>query len=464
MADLGPTARARLEELRSSGASRPIVDFIERTVVEGSDFDCWKMNPFRVAAQAGVDRMEAVRSFLFATRIGLTDLNWDIHCPSCLGQPAYHRHLMQLSRRAHCRVCELEWDLDFEEQVEATFTVNPDVRPLDPTQFEEVSWPEAAPRYLKRLERDGRKPIAGIALERGTTVEAEVMLLPGDYEYQAPGHPDLGGLLTVAGEPTTEMQQVSLAVAVDGQVTPPDVELRPGSVRIRVASDYPKPNWGLRIAPRVDRCSWVADWVSAAYVTGLQDFRDLFSGEYLAPDLSFSVRSTTLMFTDIRGSTQMYERLGDASAYALVQEHFRLMTDVIRRFEGGVVKTIGDAVMASFPSTQKAVAAALEVHRAFAEAAAPLGDIAVKIGLHRGPAIAVTSNRALDFFGRTVNIAARVQGRAEAGEVLLSEAVWSDPGVRALLDERGIVPRMIDAELRGLSGRFQLAALRPPRS
>src|SRR5205807_4819597 len=132
---------------------------------------------------------------------------------------------------------------------------------------------------------------------------------------------------------------------------------------------------------------------------------------------------------------------GDAMAYALVQEHFRLMTEAIRAHEGGIVKTIGDAVMASFPVNKDAVAAAIEIQRAFARASPGPGLIAVKLGLHRGPAIAVTSNRMLDFFGRTVNIAARVQASAHPREVLMTEAVACDPAVAKLLDAQKLPTR-----------------------
>jgi class 3 adenylate cyclase len=105
--------------------------------------------------------------------------------------------------------------------------------------------------------------------------------------------------------------------------------------------------------------------VSAAYVTSQQDFRDLFSGEFLAPGVSFAMRSITLMFTDIRGSTEMYETLGDGPAYAFVQEHFKLMSDEIRQHEGAIVKTIGDAVMAAFDLNANAVRAALAIQSSF---------------------------------------------------------------------------------------------------
>jgi class 3 adenylate cyclase len=191
----------------------------------------------------------------------------------------------------------------------------------------------------------------------------------------------------------------------------------------------------------------------------LQDFRDLFATEYLAPNLDFAVRSVTLMFTDIRGSTEMYERMGDAAAYAVVQQHFALMTEVIRRHSGGIVKTIGDAVMAAFGQNQDAVRASLEIRAGFAAADRPLGQVEVKLGLHRGPTIAVTSNRMLDYFGRTVNLAARVQGRSGPREILMTDEVAGDPDVVAELARRGLSPRTSEVNLKGIAAPIRVHSL-----
>src|SRR5207249_1066438 len=145
---------------------------------------------------------------------------------------------------------------------------------------------------------------------------------------------------------------------------------------------------------------------------------------------------------------EMYEALGDAAAYKRVRDHFRVMTEVIRRHQGGIVKTIGDAVMASFPVNLDGVEAALEIQRDFRAMARELGGIEVKIGLHRGPAIAVTSNRLLDFFGRTINVAARIQGESQAAEVLLSAEVIADEAVRRFLQAGDFVRSSRNARLK----------------
>ena len=88
-----------------------------------------------------------------------------------------------------------------------------------------------------------------------------------------------------------------------------------------------------------------AAWTDAALVSSLQEFRDMFAEEMVSPDESFSIENIRIIFTDIKSSTEMYERLGDSKAFYLVKEHFKILKDVVSANGGAVVKTIGDAVM-----------------------------------------------------------------------------------------------------------------------
>ena len=115
------------------------------------------------------------------------------------------------------------------------------------------------------------------------------------------------------------------------------------------------------------------------------------------------------LFTDLKGSTELYERVGDLVAYDLVRAHFRVLHEIVAAESGAVVKTIGDAVMATFPTPDRAMAAALKMREALKNLK---GDLLLKIGIHEGPCLAVSLNDRQDYFGRTVNIAARVQGLA----------------------------------------------------
>ncbi|HMA14228.1 MAG TPA: adenylate/guanylate cyclase domain-containing protein, partial [Kiloniellaceae bacterium] len=185
----------------------------------------------------------------------------------------------------------------------------------------------------------------------------------------------------------------------------------------------------------VEERRWARDALTADRVTALQAFRDLFSEQVLRPGDEVAVARIALLFTDLKRSTDLYGRIGDAAAYHLVRDHFAWLAAIVRRHDGALVKTIGDAIMAAFAQPADALAAALDIQRGLAAFnAAGERALAIKLGLHEGPCIAVTLNGRLDYFGTTVNMAARLQGQSEGGDIVLSEAIAEDAAVAPLLE------------------------------
>lgn len=179
----------------------------------------------------------------------------------------------------------------------------------------------------------------------------------------------------------------------------------------------------------------------------MQEFRGQFSSEVLSPGNEMAIRQVTILFTDLKGSTRMYRELGDAPSYAAVREHFSQLRKIISDEGGAVVKTIGDAVMAAFTTPEAAIRAALEIQR--------LDDgLITKIGLHAGPAILVNANGLLDYFGRTVNLASRLQKHSVGGDVVLSEETMCPLITDA---ER----EFFEAEVPDFNGCMRLIRLRP---
>jgi len=144
-----------------------------------------------------------------------------------------------------------------------------------------------------------------------------------------------------------------------------------------------------------------------------------------------------------------------------VREHYAVLTRAVREHDGAVVKTIGDAVMAAFTDPAMALAAAIRediarFNRDIAAVSLSVGvAIPVKIGLHSGACIAVTLNDRLDYFGSTVNLAARLQGESAGGDIVLSETMSGEPGVAERLGALGAV-----AETARIKGFAEPIALR----
>ena len=177
----------------------------------------------------------------------------------------------------------------------------------------------------------------------------------------------------------------------------------------------------------LERTAWSDQTATAAEVTALQVFRDLFAAEALRPGEPIAVRSLSVVFTDLRGSTRYYRDVGDAPAFGSVVEHLAVLRQEVAAEGGAVVKALGDAIMAVFPRPVCAVQAMLSAQRAVAGK-----PLELKVGIHAGRCIAVNQNGVLDYFGSTVNLAARLVGLSGGGDLILSDAVLEDTEVAAL--------------------------------
>jgi class 3 adenylate cyclase len=127
--------------------------------------------------------------------------------------------------------------------------------------------------------------------------------------------------------------------------------------------------------------------------------------------------------------------------------------EIVASETGAVVKTIGDAVMATFSTPDRALAAALRMREAMTRINAERGneDLLLKIGIHEGPCLAVRLNNNQDYFGQTVNIAARVQGLASTRAIFVTQPVVQDPSTAKILQSQSLHPSMRRAALRGIA-------------
>jgi class 3 adenylate cyclase len=203
----------------------------------------------------------------------------------------------------------------------------------------------------------------------------------------------------------------------------------------------------------VERAGAATDAVFGATLATYPEFLDLFATEAPASGVELTIAHMALLFSDLTGSTALYSRVGDAKAFGVVQEHFRSMGASVSQHGGAIVKTMGDAVMATFASELDAVDAAVDMLKRCHQEHASLG-LSAKLGVHAGPCLAVRANERLDFFGTTVNVAARLQAQAHGGELVLDQELAARPEVAARLE--ALPQRRFSAALRGLEGDRRL--------
>jgi class 3 adenylate cyclase/tetratricopeptide (TPR) repeat protein len=182
------------------------------------------------------------------------------------------------------------------------------------------------------------------------------------------------------------------------------------------------------------------DAVAAAVYVDKPDLRP-----HAAPD-----GTVTILFTDIEGSTEMTERLGDRRWLELLRAHNAIVRERVQAHGGFEVKSQGDGFMLAFGSARRAVQCAIDIQRAFAQhnEEQPEEPIRVRIGLHTGEAI----KEAQDFYGRHVILASRVADQAEGGQILVSsllKELTESAGDLRFGDRR-------EVELKGLKGKHQV--------
>ncbi len=414
-------------------SDKRIFDLLVQLLENADDLALQRLRPYQLAYFWKLPRRDVLEVFLRATRAGVLDMRWELLCPSCRGAQTSHASLGEVRKNAHCDSCNIDFSVNFDRQVEVVFRPSKGIRTI-PEQLQ----------FCLTGPQTGQHIVVNEVISPGETADVTAALSNGYYSLTASGIP--GERLTVAD---AEGSSDELITADNNGW--PEGELHVGTA----------PHLHLINQTAVDqkftlkRAAWRDDAATAADVTSLQLFRDLFSLEALRAGEEIQINSVTLMFTDLRDSTRMYRQIGDGPAFGRVRQHFDLLEQAIAAEGGAVVKTIGDAVMAIFHQPVAAVRAIKTAHTSIAalEGKPPLE---MKAGIHTGPCIVVTLNERMDYFGSTVNIAARLPGLAAGGDVIFSNEIKSDPEVEAWLRENYPEPIWFELPVKGYDEPFSL--------
>ena len=458
--------------LRES-ADAKAVDAIERLVADAPDHHLCRINALAFAAANGLDEERVVAAFLHGARLGMFDMSWNVLCPGCGGVLDTNATLKTMQKDEYiCALCADAYAPTLDEMVEVTFTVSPRLRKIAAHTPDELPLPE----YYRQMywgsgvdvpddEYDAMLNdfvIDHVELAPGEKAVLSVQL-PAEFIIVFEPVTHSAQFIDVKGEPTRERQNLSLAYDRD-HTHNQTLEMRPGPLRLALEN-----RTDMRVLPSVciaghtlhDLLSRRRAFLTAKRLLTNQTFRDLYRTDTLDVGQRLKITSLTFLFTDLRGSTELYDRVGDLVAFDLVQAHFDVLNEIIAAETGAVVKTIGDAVMATFPTPDRAIAAALRMRDAMRQLNERNGreDLLLKIGVHEGPCIAVAMNERQDYFGQTVNIASRVQGLANTQSIFATGAVVDDSKTAHLLQQKALNPQSQNVSLRGIERAMLVYAI-----
>jgi adenylate cyclase len=447
------TSRSEVDQLSLNRAARALDEALSperreigKKVVEhvrsGTDADLVRIRPFELADALATDERETLAVCLHGVKSGLFELQWELVCPSCRTGTESAEALSDLPTAGHCQLCDLSFELELDRAVEATFRPSRALRTLAMGPYC-IGGPFRTPHV-----------VAQALLDPGSSTEFKAPDETGRYRLFLRGGATTALEVAVGGETELAVQ------ARAGSLTPGKATLAPGA-RIEVHYEGDK-----QLHVKLERLLYASRAATAHVVSTLPEFRREFSGDLLRPGTTLKVARVALLFTDLTDSTALYSRVGDAKAFRVVHEHFDLLMSIIAQRRGTLVKTIGDAVMAAFVEERDAIGAAIEMLERFPTFRGTLpeaGRTFLKVGVYAGPCYVVTANGILDYFGQTVNTAARLQGAAGPGEVILVDSVADEAQQQGWLGQHAPGERF-DAVLKGLDAPVRVARIHVDRA
>ena len=440
--DLDAERRRRVaairDELRTRALDGDVVDHLIEHTLTADDIDVDRIRVRKLASDWNVEERNVVVAALQATRAGLFELTWDVMCPHCRGVREKLTSLGDIPEQGHCEVCALEFGTDAENAIEVTFRVHPSIRPRVETVYCSA---EPARRAHIRMQQD---------LAAGETRAVPTALGMGHYRLRRRGDAEVHTLEVAETGAGGEVVTWGASGAPARSAVGPEPVLELG------AGDTPA-------TFVVEEAVWDRFALQPGHLFHLPQFRDLFSQEHLAAGVKLHVGEQTILFTDIVGSTRFYAEAGDPTAFLEVKRHFALVYEAVAAAGGAVVKTIGDAVMAAFADPVGALKAAAQIHRRFpgGDAAGEGPHVRLRVSINTGPCIAVNLNSGVDYFGGTVNTAAKLQRCAGAGEVAVRDIVMHAPGAEAAVRAIGGETHATTLDHEAL-GRLEVIVWRPP--
>jgi class 3 adenylate cyclase len=393
---IGEQAHLLSKRLIKLGIDKKIAEFMGQLVYDYDDEEVHTIRLPKYTALLGCSLDKLLESFLIASKADFFELCWDVICPHCKGPRSRNTHLRDLLFTNECGPCQLTFTLDEIEHIDATFRIRSRLRDV-----QNISYCVGEPFRKQHILFQG-------VVTKGGVLHLEFDLPERLYRARIQGRDSTLIFETSAGEGRSFRWncQDSATYSRVGQ-----------SVQLEVHNED----------DRNHRVSFEAlknpqHHLSPLTLFNNQTFRTLYRDQNLAAGVQLKLPEQLILFTDVVGSTNFYSKVGDREAYRQIQVHFEIVSEAIGKVCGIIIKTIGDCVMATFPTFDHLLTAIRDMNLKLA--ASPDVGFELRYSAHKGEVIAVNYNTGIDYFGNNVNIAAKLQAISNANELSLSKELY----------------------------------------
>ncbi len=410
--------------LIDQGIESSLIDRLLNYILHSTDDTLYRIKPKILSEIFGIELEKLISVLLHAARCGLLNLSWDIVCPHCRGVREKHPHLWTVESKAACEVCDIEFSTGGMNIIEVTFSVNPGIRKVEKILYCSAE-PSKKPHIL--LQKN---------LFRGNTFSYTIPQIEKRLRFRTKGKKSYGIL-------DVDSKSSAKSLYWDDLNSSSVIKCSPGSTVFIKNSDNDNEQYIIELSEDDQTALRPSD------LFNFSEFREIFSDETLAYGISIDIGVQNILFIDIVGSTEYYKNSGDTEAFKTIRKYFVKVNDIAKAYKGVIVKTIGDAVMLSFSNPLDALRCSIKLITVFdgSDSDVPL---MTRITINRGSCLAVNLDTLIDYFGQTVNVASKLQGFTDAGEITLSEDFVNEAAVSRYLKDKNYTFKTINkADIKG---------------
>ncbi|MBO6620467.1 MAG: adenylate/guanylate cyclase domain-containing protein [Balneola sp.] len=390
------------EKLLENTRRQRIINHLLEYISQAQDEDLKTIHPYRLAEYWGEKKYSVLNVFLNAAKLRLLDFRWDVFCPNCKNTKHSFRRMRDIHSDLHCDACDSSYSIDFNENLHLVFNPNPLIRKISNNTYC-YGGPQNTPqRVTQHYLKPGQQKYLNVSLEEGTYL-FKTSVNDGYLKLHLRKDIDDAATIFITDED------------FDGQEA--TVSINPN---LTIVNDSEE-----NLICYIEKENWRREAIYATEVTSSHDFRTLFAQETLKDGQKVTASNVTILFTDLMNSTDLYLQEGDDFAIGQLMSHFKIIQQIVAEERGGIVKTIGDSVMAVFKEPVSALKAVERIQQIFSSSTAMGESFKLKAGIHLGNCTAVNLNDRIDYFGTTVNIASRLVDVAEEKEIVVSEPFYN---------------------------------------